>query len=860
MARSRINRAFAAALLAALVAIGSGCTNIRSCIDPTGERFFKHDGAPSCPLSPSSCMTNTSSSPLGCHKDPSESCLHHPPAPVICNPEPGSIGMHQPNGLCISPQRVVAPVGAEVVLKAAVCDQKGQTTANEKVEWMIAPGGVGQFIALGQRNWYDYLFGSTTTSPNKITSTYAVNTTQSNYVCLNRGTPDGGDDVPVIKGQAWVTVTSPIEGTSRVTAYAPNVYGWQERQRTATIYWTDAVWNFPPPASNAAGTRHVFTTCVCRQTTGCPVPNWRVRYEIVGGPPAALTAPGGQLAGYGSAESPFRTVSYAADGAQMIEVPTDSLGQAHVEIYQTTPTAGTNQINVQVIRPGELSSDGMRLNIASAQTQMTWGSGQLFIRKTGPSQASLGSVMQYTIEIRNSAAQTARGVTVSEVLPPGASLVSANPQALPTSGTLTWNFGDLSAGESRRIEVALRADRYGALSNCAIVRSADGMTAQDCVTTTVTAPSIEVAMSVQPEQVMVGSRATFTARVTNRGGETARGLVIVERFDSGLRHDVAPNPIEADLGDLAPGQTREVTSTFTVIAPGQQCTNVEVTGQSGVRSSSRACVTGVPSASGVPPIAPVPVQPPPINSQPQPDTRPKPVLSVRKTGPARKNVGDDANFEIEITNTGTVAANMLKISDNYDLALDPTSATDGHAFAGDDLVWLVDALPPGKTIRFQVNCRCLARTQQACNRVTVTCQEGVRGDSQACLEIAGSNAPLQLSVGDLRDPVLIGNETTYEVRVTNPAAVPDTQIRVSITLPPQMSPIAAGTTGPTQYAINGNTVLFQALSQLAPGASATFRVQARALQVGAAQMTASATSTNTPTAVTGQETTTVFQQ
>src|SRR3569623_1411787 len=251
MARSRINRALAAALLAVLVAIGSGCTNIRSCIDPTGERFFKHEGAPSCPLSPSSCLTSTSSNPLCCHMDPSKSGLHHPPAPVICIPVPGSIGMHQPNGLCISPQRVVAPVGAEVVLKAAVCDQKGLTTANEKVEWMIAPGGVGQFIALGQRNWYDYLFGSTTTSPNKITSTYAVNTTQSNYVCLNRGTPDGGDDVPVIKGQAWVTVTSPIEGTSRVTAYAPNVYGWQERQRTATNYWTDAVWHYPHTASNA---------------------------------------------------------------------------------------------------------------------------------------------------------------------------------------------------------------------------------------------------------------------------------------------------------------------------------------------------------------------------------------------------------------------------------------------------------------------------------------------------------------------------------------------------------------------------------------------------------------------------------
>jgi hypothetical protein len=33
-----------------------------------------------------------------------------------------------------------------------------------------------------------------------------------------------------------ITVTSPVEGTSYVTAYAPSVYGWDRHQQTAAIY------------------------------------------------------------------------------------------------------------------------------------------------------------------------------------------------------------------------------------------------------------------------------------------------------------------------------------------------------------------------------------------------------------------------------------------------------------------------------------------------------------------------------------------------------------------------------------------------------------------------------------------------
>ena len=170
------------------------------------------------------------------------------------------------------------------------------------------------------------------------------------------------------------------------------------------------------------------------------------------------------------------------------------------------------------------------------------------------------------------------------------------------------------------------------------------------------------------------------------------------------------------------GESRVISIKFQAIAPGQQCNTVEVSGHGAVKASGQACVNVIPSAA--PPTTPPPVATPPAQPA-QPPAQPgvKPVLTVTKTGPARQAVGDTIQFNMDVSNTGTVPATNLKVADNYDLSLDPVSATDGHSFAGDDLIWVVDTLPPGKTIRFQVSCTCLSRTAKACNRVTVTCQE-----------------------------------------------------------------------------------------------------------------------------------------
>lgn len=787
--------------------------------------------------------------------DPSgRSIFKHEARAVSYQPEPGPIDDHLANhqaALQISPQQVVAPVGAEVVVKASVCGLDGRTSPYQRVEWTLSQGGVGEIVTVGDRGSTDFLFGAP--RPQKLTANYAVGSTVGKNICLTRGTPTCQDDVSIVTGQSWITVTSPREGTSQITAFAPSIYGWDQRTKTTSIQWIDAAWNFPPPSINPAGTRQTLVTTVVRQSNRLPLPGYRVRYEVLGGPSAG----------------------FAPDGNPVIEAVTDNLGQARVEIFQPTPAAGTNNIGITITRPGEQSTDGLPLQVAAGTTQKTWGSPDLFLRKTGPEQAALGAVLNYVIEVRNTGSQPLRDVVVVDPLPAGTSLVSANPVATTAAGALNWPLGTLSPGESRRVEVNLRADRFGSIANCATVRTADGAVAQDCVTTTVAQPQLEV--NVQgPDQAPVGSDVTFVATITNRSAAPARNVVIVERFDSGLRHPVANSPIEADLGELAPGQSRQVTATFQVIATGPQCNTVDVVGEGGVRASGRACVTGVPSASppaapggfGVAPVPfvpgqptqpPAPAQPPAVNTPPvQPSTGPKPVLNVRKSGPVRKVMGEQAEFTIDITNVGSVPATNVKIADSYDLALDPVNATDGHRLVGNDLVWVVDTLPPGKTIRFQINCKCVGRADRACNRATVTCDEQVRGDGEACLEIVAFQSQLSVTVADSKDPVSVGGDVTFDVRVTNNAQVPDARVEVAVTLPPELQVVGGAIQGPTAGRVQGAFVVFDPIATLAPGQTASFRVPCRAARQGTVQTRAEVRSASTPTPQAAIESTTVF--
>ncbi|HEY4313255.1 MAG TPA: hypothetical protein VGN12_27640 [Pirellulales bacterium] len=767
--------------------------------------------------------------------DPSGQRLFLWDAPPLTRyvPEPAKPTHFNMMFLRVAPAKVIAPVGAEVVLVGSICGPDGYMHARERVEWMLAPGGVGQFVDLNQTSWLDRVKHPQDT-PRKLDNSFAVGSTSTKYVALTRGTATLDDDVPVQKGQAWVTVTSPVEGASFVTAFAPNVFGWDQRQRTSTIYWVDAQWSFPVPATNPVGTRHAFTTTVTRQSDRTPLVGWIVRYEITGGPAAG----------------------FAPDERQVIEEPTNALGQATAEIAQQSPAPGTNTISVQIVRPAELSgSYGQRLVVGNSVTTSSWTTaGNLSLRTLGPSQATTGSTIGYRIEVGNPSPLSTRGVVVTNQIPAGLTFLSSNPPAQPGRGTLQWNLGDLGAGQSQAIEVDFRADQPGIVNNCAVLNTGEGTTAQSCATTTITAvavptQSLTVTMSA-PQSAAVGQDVDFITLVTNHGVSATPVLTVVDRFDAGLQHANLASPIERNLEAIQPGQTQRVIITLRPMQPGQLCNTLEVHDTAGgILGNAQACVNAAVAAA--PSVA-------------------KPTITVKKTGPASVAAGGIADFVIEITNTSQVPATQLQLADSYDRAMSPISATEGHDWSRDgagDLVWLLDSLPAGKTVRYQVRCQCVTPAANACNRATVTTAEGATASDEACLAITQAAAPpappagaarLTIAVADLVEPVALKANTTYEVKITNNGQGPDSQVVLTVTVPDKMTPMGVGPGGIATAAILGKTVRFDPVPTIAPGETLTYRIQARGDEAGQAQFRAQATSAGNPAGVVGEELTTIF--
>jgi uncharacterized repeat protein (TIGR01451 family) len=104
---------------------------------------------------------------------------------------------------------------------------------------------------------------------------------------------------------------------------------------------------------------------------------------------------------------------------------------------------------------------------------------------------------------------------------------------------------------------------------------------------------------------------------------------------------------------------------------------------------------------------------------------------------------------------------------------------------------------------------------------SVTGGRGLKKEVEVATRVEGISA-LLLEVVDIDDPVEVGAETAYEIRVTNQGSREATNVEIHALVPPEMT--VRGGQGPTRYRVEGQEVLFAPLPQLAPRADAIYRV------------------------------------
>ena len=753
--------------------------------------------------------------------------------------------------LLLAPVRLMAPVGKEVVLVTGLCGKRNEFLTCQPIEWTLTPDSVGYFIQAD--NEHKRLKNIFHQASNKRDGSYAVTKSSSKAKVLTRGTPDTADDVAVLRGQSWVSVTSPTEGSTHVAVIAPGAENWDKRRQTATIYWVDVQWVLPAPAVIAAADSHRVTTTI-RRASGKPQSGWIVRYEIINA----------------------NVTSFAADQRSVLDAISDANGLASVNLVPAN-RSGSTQIRIKIIRPVNPDDDLPQMVVGQGFTSVTWNAPDPKVTLYGPESAGLGATITYRAEISNAGDMMARQVVATTSIPPNMTFVRSNPPARVMGNTLSWQLGDLAPRTARNLSIVCRPERNGNVRFCVKAESADRaqgrpLTAEACVETRVFSSALSLTMR-GPETAEVGQQITFDIELKNTGYETLNNIVIRDRLPAGLAHPTETGSlIERVLKEpLMAGTTRKVPVKLTVKRAGQLCHTVEVFAQGGHSASASVCVNAT--------------EPPP-----PPAPEPKPSIEVTIDGPERGQVGDQLTFKFRFTNTGNVPLTKIRIVSTREISMYPRAASRGFdvdALARGEIIWNHWQLLPGEWIDREAKYECMKESASAWCRLFVESAEGVRSVKETVTQIAPSSrkpvgpteppprieeptnetgaeprqiiGDLKVSVGDRQDPIQIDGTTTYIVVIENGRNVSDKNVTLSLLLPPGLEFVKInGPVGARGISPDGRTVEVTQIKEMRPHETLNpFYIEVRGRKIGKHVIKARVKSFRSPQGVEADTDTTV---
>lgn len=663
------------------------------------------------------------------------------PAPAVIRLAPASMdtGAALATGAILSEQTVTA------VLK----DKNGNPVSDARVEWTLAnaPGRVGDILKASD-------------DAKRATSDFAITETNS-------------------RGEASVTLTSPVEGITHVLAYAPDIADPAANKAHVVRQWLDADWVMPAAdGTGKVGSAQTLTTRVVRKSTGEPLPGYEVNWEVVDGPGAFFT----------SSRLPTATTL------------TDEQGQASVELMQMEPKGGENSVEVEIGRAGDAAATCCPLptgNFAQGMTKVRWLSPELALAKSCPASVHAGDNSQIRLSVSNPGKVAADEVVVRETLPAGMTLVSA-PQAQVQDGTLSWNLGSLAAGASTTLGYTARTAKPGGYAFGSAATSGEGLSASASCNVNAVAADLSITKAC-PAVAIVGDQVEYPVTITNKGSGEATNVLVRDVVPGGMKHASGQPVVEWKVGTLAPGASASEKFVFAAEQMGTQINTAKYSADRDLAGAAQ-CMTEVK----------------------------KPAIDVEKSGPDKRFLGRPASYVITASNPGNAAAGNVVVTDLVPVGMSFQSAGQGGAYDAQtrSVSWKLGELAAGASARLDVT---LAgeRAGKPCNVATVTADRGLTDSAQVCTEVAGIPA-LLLEVVDNPDPVEVGSGTTYTIRVTNQGTADATNVVIQSMLADGEELVKAS--GASAASVSGAQVQFAPVPTLAPAQVVEYLVEVKAVK------------------------------
>ncbi len=427
------------------------------------------------------------------------------------------------------------------------------------------------------------------------------------------------------------------------------------------------------------------------------------------------------------------------------------------------------------------------------------GASAVSVEKIGPEAVNAGQPFTYEIVVRNPGKTPAQFVRVQDQLTGNVRYLRSEPKAELFERQLLWNLGTLEGGAERRIKVEVLPTGEGEL----LATATATCSARTSLRTRIQQPKLSI-VKKGPETAQVGETVKFELMISNLGSGPVEKVLLRDLMPAGLQHPAQRSPgdtIEADLGTLAPGQSKTIDMTVKAVQAGRFVNQATVSAPGVAEASAQSAIVVTDSS-----------------------------LSLRMTGPQQSNPNQELEYSLLVSNGGSGPATGVKLTNQLPDGLDYLSASDGGAWnaAGRSVNWDLGTLAPGQSKAVTMRIRAVKAGDWK-NLAVARTDRGQEARAEVPVHVEGVPA-LMLEVVDLDDPVEVGAETTYEIRVVNQGTAPCTNIKIGCVGPEGMALL--GAQGPVSHKLQGNQVTFEPLPRLAAKADALFKVRARGVKPG----------------------------
>lgn len=381
--------------------------------------------------------------------------------------------------------------------------------------------------------------------------------------------------------------------------------------------------------------------------------------------------------------------------------------------------------------------------------------------------------------------------TVMQPVPDGVQLLRTDPPARLVGRDLVWN---VTPGTGT-VTAEYRPARLGAVPLTATI----GDSAPTHKTVQVGIVRLDLRV-MGPLSAVVGSTATFEARVSNTGQLPASQVLLHAEFDPGLDHPSAGRSVDLPLGQLAPGEVRTMTVTVGVRSPGR------------LRSLARLSAANAEGLSQEVVLDALAAK-----------------LDIALKGPDRLLIGETGTWTIQVRNSGNTPDSGLMVRLPLPRGLRAEPLLDGGQVIGGVANWPALTLAPGETRTFTVT----AKATEAIPRTTLVAAvtRDRASESRADLPFEAVGVPrLKLVATATESSVDVGKHVTYTATITNAGTSPLDHVELLLDFNSALRPLHAS--GPTLGRVDSQQVRFVRLPRLDPAQTVEYRVEAEGVAPG----------------------------